>query len=276
MGKLWGVAPDHAYADGNRWGAPLYRWDGRGWRPIRQREGEAVTAIWASGEDNVFVATAEGTTDTGGSRVSIAHSNGAEWTTSRWHRVVRGLWGPSPGEAWAVGDGGLIQRHVKGRWRQERSPTRAHLSAVWGSGPDDVWAVGTGGTVLRWRGDAWASVPSGTDRALTSVWGSGPDDVWIAAWGVGVGGLLHWDGSSFTLGEQCRYATMVFTTGPRDVWADNGQGNTCHFDGVSWRFFALPVDKRVVAFWGERDRVLALAGLDVFEFVGPSAPAPTP
>jgi len=69
-----------------------------------------------------------------------------------------------------------IYRYSGDDWTFESRGENASLRAVWVSGGGDAWAVGDNGVVLRRQGQTWASVdgvPSGTD--LRDVHGNGAD-----------------------------------------------------------------------------------------------------
>jgi hypothetical protein len=53
----------------------------------------------------------------------------------------------------------------------------AQLKGVWGSSDSNVFAVGTAGTILRYNGTIWTAMESGTSNFLNSVWGSSSDNV---------------------------------------------------------------------------------------------------
>lgn len=44
------------------------------------------------------------------------------------------------------------------------------LRGVWGSSGNDVFAVGDAGTILHYNGFTWSAVSSGTTRNLAGVW----------------------------------------------------------------------------------------------------------
>lgn len=85
-------------------------------------------------------------------------------------------------------------------------------------------AVVSGGTITHWNGSAWSlSWQSGgaDSRYLSSVWGSGPHDIWA----VGLGVVLHGDGSSWTTVLRRDDENALRTgwgSGPRDVWVGGG------------------------------------------------------
>jgi len=77
------------------------------------------------------------------------------------------------------------------------SPVNADLRGVYGFSANDVWAVGDDATVIHWNGEAWTKIASPFDTAdekprLFAVWGSSPNDVWIGGNGV----MLHFEGKA--------------------------------------------------------------------------------
>ncbi|MFQ5594421.1 MAG: YCF48-related protein [Anaerolineae bacterium] len=59
------------------------------------------------------------------------------------------------GDAWAVGENGVILHNNGVAWRNVSSPTDETLHAVAFAATDDGWAVGEGGTILRYDGVNW-------------------------------------------------------------------------------------------------------------------------
>lgn len=119
---------------------------------------------------------------------------------------------------------------------------------MWGNGPNDVWAVGRGpnnGMAVHWNGTRWITeagpLSAGAVDDFYSVWSSGPNDVWI-----GAGGVLHWDGQSWSLPISDRRSYVVGGSGPDDVWtiaASIGDAsNALHWNGTSWQQFSADVD----------------------------------
>jgi hypothetical protein len=77
------------------------------------------------------------------------------------------------------------------------SPVTAGLRGIYGFSPDDVWAVGDDATVVHYDGKVWSKVATPLDGVnvkprLFSVWGSSPKDVWIGGNGV----MLHFEGDA--------------------------------------------------------------------------------
>jgi hypothetical protein len=164
-----------------------------------------INGIWGASADDVWLLgdnSRNNPWQVGLTMHGSRRGNALVWTEidSRASAVLRGVWGSSATDVWAVGDNGTIRRFTGvpaagSEWTIIASPSQAALQAVWGSGPNDVWAVGTSGTILHWDGATWntsvAAYPVNRKRPdLYAVWGSGPDDVWI----VGDGITLHHTG----------------------------------------------------------------------------------
>ena len=154
--------------------------------------------LWIVGDNSTYVNWQLGLT-LHGTRAS--KSEPFVWTEVDSQSAVglRGIWGASAGDLWAVGDRGTIRHLTPGatEWEIVPSPTDETLHAVWGFAANDVWAAGESGAIVHWDGAAWktseAAFPVNKKKPhLYGVWGSGPNDVWI----VGSGIALHYTGGA--------------------------------------------------------------------------------
>ncbi|MBN9161069.1 MAG: hypothetical protein J0I07_08905 [Myxococcales bacterium] len=172
------------------------------WTPARGAA--TIHGLWGSSPDDVWLI--------GDNRAELAWQIGLAmhgtrqgddfiWTEvdSRASVVLRGIWGSSASDVWAVGDRGTIRRFgpKATEWEIIESPTTETLHAVWGTAADDVWDVGESGTILHWDGASWttsvAAFSVNPKRPhLYGIWGSGPTDVWI----VGEGIALRYTGTT--------------------------------------------------------------------------------
>jgi len=174
-----------------------------------------VTGIWGSSPDDVWIlvdnrrtngnyqgsAIEAGKTMRGRPAAPGVDTKGDKlaWTVvdSQATVVLRGIWGSSADDVWAVGDHGTIRRFQANdlRWQIIDSPTNANLRAIWGTGPRDIWVVGDDGTILHWDGleftASTAQLPQGNEPSLYGIWGSSADDVWV----VGEHTVLHYEGA---------------------------------------------------------------------------------
>ncbi|MGH7437556.1 MAG: WD40/YVTN/BNR-like repeat-containing protein [Polyangiaceae bacterium] len=149
--QVWGSGPDDVWLVGDSIdgsgvalrGSPTVPFNTSGYA------GPALRAVWGSGPDDVWVAAYTG---------DITHWDGTSWTSTPSAvptASLLGMHGVAKGDVWAVGNGGIAEHFVDGKWVATDTGTTKPLWALWGDGPSDVWAVGGGGTVLRWNGQAW-------------------------------------------------------------------------------------------------------------------------
>ncbi|MEI8258143.1 MAG: hypothetical protein WCJ30_20895, partial [Deltaproteobacteria bacterium] len=150
--------------------------------------------------------------------------------------VLHGIAGSGPGDAWAVGENGVIT-HWNGReWRLDPYRAPGHLRAVWATARNDVWAVGAGGLVVHFDGASWSVVPSQTRVALRGVWSAGNGDVWI----VGESNVvMRREPESPELRRvdppEPHQWHDVSGAGPRDVWIVGDAGAILRWDGEAFR-----------------------------------------
>jgi hypothetical protein len=214
-----GTSPKNVFAVGLT-GATL-RYDGARWRPLaNDRPDAALVDVWAASQDEAFAV---------GSNGVILHFADARWTTV-WNDSTRrlwGVWGASPSDVFAVGDGVIM--HYDGRtWTNvldSPSLQTAALRAVWGSSGADVYAVGLDGMILHLRDSKWRSVHNEPGRKLRSVWGTSSRDVWA----VGHETLMHFDGREWVELDagKGRDLLAVWAT-PGNVFAVGANGLVLH------------------------------------------------
>lgn len=157
-----------------------------------------------------------------------------------------GVWGAAADDVWIVGataaQQGLIF-HFDGASFEEVRPIAggeradAALFKVWGSSAYDVFVVGDRGAVLRFDGARWERMEVGTEAFLFTVWGTGPNDAW-AVGGLGVGVVLHWDGTAW------RDATPAQAPGLRGVTGTGGVVYVVGENGYAARLVRGAADAR--------------------------------
>lgn len=188
---------------------------------------------------------------------AILHYDGANWV----YQLSGGsnlfdVWGSASTDVFAVGAGGTILHYAGGPWASQASGTAELLYGVWGTASNDVFAVGDGGTILHYDGIAWSAQASGTAVTLTDVWGSAANDVFA----VGDDGtILHYNGvswSAMTSGTS-EVLWKVWGSSANDVFAVGWKGGILHYNGASWSVDSSHVDRRFTGLWGS-------SGTDVF------------
>jgi hypothetical protein len=150
LNALWGTAADDVWAVGN--GLALVHWDGNKWDqlgvPSQNPNFRDFFGVWAS-KTNAY---AVGSDPNG--KMLLYHwvpgqalpgiGNGPDGSFP-----LRGVWGRSDTDLYAVGDNGVILHSVgDDKWLLQPTPSSQALISVFGSGSSDTWAVGPGGLVL--------------------------------------------------------------------------------------------------------------------------------
>ena len=127
---------------------------GRFWQPMDIPSRLPVHGIWGLSLQNIFAVGWMG---------CILHYDGEQWQSLRGGIIDKqtdrfaaceentplfAIDGNQQGQAWAVGDNGLILHFDGKNWQQEKSPTRINLRAVLCVADNIVYAAGAEGTVL--------------------------------------------------------------------------------------------------------------------------------
>lgn len=190
--SMWGTADDNMYFTT---GGRVLRWDGRATKEFRpQVAASAIDGIRVDGRDELFGVGFEVSADRTSYHANAFHFDGTSWTRAQLatapiaeHRYFTKVRALGPGEAIAVGYGGLAFRYADGAWTPIATNTTADLMGIWGPDADHLWIAGTNGTLLQWTRDqpdiAVAQLSLGTTEHLGAVHGTGRT-VWVAAEGA--------------------------------------------------------------------------------------------
>src|SRR5207237_784416 len=116
-------------------------WDGAQWNPVATQTNLSWNGVWGFAPDDLWVAGEPATmlhwNGTQFDPVAVARdATNANLTAIR--AITPNLW-------YAVGEGGTILRWDGTVWTLQTSPVTTRLLAVWGSSPNDVHAAGDGG-----------------------------------------------------------------------------------------------------------------------------------
>jgi hypothetical protein len=85
---------------------------------------------------------------------------------------LRGVWGSSASNVFAVGDAGTILHYDGSGWTAMTSGTSVDLADVWGAAHDDVFVTGDAGTILHYDGDGWTPVTVNVTDPIGRMWGA--------------------------------------------------------------------------------------------------------
>lgn len=254
---LWGTAANNVYA-ANHTG--ILRYNGTSWShqaPVRWR---SMHDVWGSSAANVW-----GVGDKG----EMVRWDGTAWTLHRYDGTsvtqpplsdfatpasaytLRGVWGSSVTNVFAVGDSGVVLRYNGTAWSRMTTGTTDGLTDVWGSGASDVYATTVTGRLLRFNGSAWSFV-AGVQAAgaLRSVWGSAANNVYA----VGDGGAVYrYNGTAWS---RVRLPTRdalyaVWGSGASNVYAAGSAGALYRYTGTAWvPEKAQGGNSQIQGFWG--------------------------
>jgi len=246
--------------------------------------------VWGTSGSSVYTVGELGTDDPNGFQLAslVFHYDGSAWILQRRIRDVslRGVWGASDTDVWAVGLGFLdfdarVLHYDGTEWGivpgfESDGSAAFGLSAVWGSSASDVYAAGSADDgefattlLFHYDGTGWqrVAVPGEVLPGLTDVWGSSASDVYV----VGLdqradplaGTILHYDGGTWTpvLQEPDLVLNSVWGSSATDVYAAGftfsesddvspSAGAIRHFDGQSWSPVAIPATGVLDDLWG--------------------------
>ncbi len=237
---LWGSAANNVYA-ANHTG--MLQYNGTAWSHVPALRWRSLYDVWGSSAANVWGV---------GEKGELVRWDGSAWTLFRYDGTsvasrplgnfdapaksyaLRGVWGSSASNVFAVGDSGVVLRYNGTAWTRMTTGTTDPLNDVWGSGPSDVYAATSTGRLLRFNGTAWSFV-SGVQvpGALRSVWGSAANNVYA----VGDGGMMmRYNGSSWS---RVRLPTRdvlyaVWGSSASNVYAAGGGGALYRYTGTAW------------------------------------------
>jgi hypothetical protein len=152
---------------------------------------------------------------------------------------LKGVWGSSSSDVYAVGNLGTILHYNGNAWTGVLIGTD-DLFGVWGSpsrdsngNANDIYAVGEDGAILHYNGSAWASLTSSSPSTFYGVWGSSATDVYV----VGAGGtILHFNGTAWIplSSGTTNDIQAIWGSSTTDVYAVGSAGTILHFDGTAW------------------------------------------
>jgi hypothetical protein len=196
------------------------------------------------------------------------------------------IWGSSPEDVFAVGEGGTILHYDGDSWSAMSSPTMAGLCGVWGSSSNDVFAVGGyfgGNNIFHYDGDSWSEMSSPTTSGLLDVWGSSSNDVFAVG---SNGAILHYDGNSWSVMSSSATDSPlwgVWGSAPNDVFAvglGSGwvagvgytQSTVLHYDGNSWSSMSSGATNDFSGVWGSSSNDAFAVGVNgpILHYTGDS------
>lgn len=199
--------------------------------------GAMLTAVWAAGEDELWVGGDGGRVACGLWRLrrtafstfTLSESMPTSTCLTGGFTEIHGLHGASPDALWAVGGRGAAVR-IEGAaganptLRAYNSLTVNALRGVWAASDSEAWAVGAAGTIRHYNGDPvfWEVIDDvPTNETLNGVWGTSASDIWAVG---NAGVVLHYDGARWIRMKVAGLAELrpdlysVWSPAPGHVW----------------------------------------------------------
>jgi hypothetical protein len=171
--------------------------------------------------------------------------------------TLRGVWGTSASDVWAVGYHGALKHFNGTSWTNFTSGTTDPLVAVWGTSPSNVWTVGGfNGTILHYNGASWSSAfEHGQPGLLFGVWGGSPSDLWVVG---NIDSVFHYNGTTWS--NVAVITPIIFGmwgNTASDIWAVGYSpappapvGTIFHYDGATWSGVAPGTTQGLSGVWG--------------------------
>ncbi|MGE0440180.1 MAG: hypothetical protein AB7S39_06780 [Gemmatimonadales bacterium] len=217
--------------------ARIFRLDGTAWTTIADYgEGPlgSNSHVLGCGGDDVLRA--------GGTDGSIARWSGSAWVQEAFEPQIYGVAAVSSQRAWAVGASGVVFRWDGAAWQLDHHDfTAFRFFSVTALPGDFVMVAGGSGPRGIWRrqGGTWTLDPTPSDAV--SVWAASPTVAFAAA----AGGLLRWDGSSWstiaapagTFFNRVAGASETFAVASGNAGIN---GRLAKWDGTSWTAMPMP------------------------------------
>lgn len=169
---VWPFAPDDVWIAG---AAGIRRWNGAAFAELGPKA--AVTALWASGPNNVYLVTNK----------EIIHFDGREFSvqTIRSSDQLNAVWGTDPEHVWTIGFSttrrpGFGAVDKDGHWTFEAAPPRAFYFALWSNDSRELWAGANVASIFHNSQGKWCReyIMMAEGAAVTGFWGATHADVW--------------------------------------------------------------------------------------------------
>lgn len=174
---------------------------------------------------------------------------------------LKGVWGSSSNNVFAVGDSGTVLHYDGNQWLTLDSGTSVTLYNVWGNTADDVFAVGSNGTILHYDGTQWIAMNSNTSSTLIDIWGHSSSQVFA----VGESGtILSYDGNQWTTMNSNTSTSLwgIWGHSNTDVFAGGQNGTILHYDGNQWTSMNSNTVAWFNSIWGNTNDNLFAVGDD--------------
>ncbi|MEO8700643.1 MAG: hypothetical protein ABI867_11395 [Kofleriaceae bacterium] len=192
---VWAASATDAWAVGEA--GTILRYNGSVWSPQAGLSGD-LGAVLGFATDDVYI------TGLG----SVAHWNGATFTTQAIPGAPFALTGVAANDVWVTGEDSRVS-HFTDTWTTGISPGAGNTYfTIHQVAANDVWVsnVTAGSETLRFDGKSWIAHTAGAGTVFQGFRSISAADIW-AAGGSEVG---HWDGTAWTTEQPAGAAAQFF------------------------------------------------------------------
>jgi len=151
--RMWGSAADNMYF---ATGGEIRHWDGQTTTAIPIAANQ-ISGVRTDGVDELFATGFDVSADRLRYIARAYHFDGLHWTGTKLnestlaeHHYIAQVVALGPGEAMAVGYGGIAFHYSGGEWTPVATGVTTNLTGVWGPDADHLWITGAAGTLLTW------------------------------------------------------------------------------------------------------------------------------
>jgi hypothetical protein len=219
----------------------ILHYDGIEWSVVYIGVTDALSSVWGTAADNVFVVSERG---------DVLHYDGSDWRIihegdPRGYGGFSSLWVSNSDQAFAAHTGydvlafGRVFHYDGEEWISGYgSGIHEFLHGIWGSDERNVFVVGGSGTILHYDGDMWHSMTTGSTEWLHSLWVAEAGSVFAGGGNGAVGStILHYDSSTWHImessGPGCELSGLWGST-DNDVYAVSCHGMLLRYTGGQW------------------------------------------
>jgi hypothetical protein len=212
----------------------IVKWDGVAWAPFGSGTTDDLTAVWAFGEDDVWVA---GT--------NAYHWNGTGWGSAG---ACVAFWGDAANDLFCIRGGVALARFDGTKWTDVGAIGTTPVRGLWGTGPNDVMVLSRDVT-YRYDGKTFAVAAAAGGVAYddssphgVGLWGSSASAYFAAGPRVdgAPGSLFRFDGTAWSaFGENLAPATAPCTH----------QSTTFVGTGIAWTASSEPATGNKLERW---------------------------
>ncbi|HIN86256.1 MAG TPA: hypothetical protein EYN06_07225 [Myxococcales bacterium] len=209
---------------------------------------------------------------------TVAHLDPeTSWKFPTVSRTVKGIWGNTQSEQWAVGTSCLALRRQNGEWLEAKiegsqcagGNGSVHFNAIWADASGNTkYAVGNDGMFKFWNDDdnSWVDHPGPNGNSHQDIWGMDEDNLFV----VQKGATYYFNNNAGWQNTGGGGGVSGFGTATSNFYTvDGSSGTVRHFDLSEWSEQSVTT-KALADIWGTSANDIWVVGNDgaVFNFNG--------